>query len=121
MDRKITDFLIAVIPEESWLSLDLFPIICDVVSISLYYIRPNCIIFAATLNYNRVMDSLPLLILCELSLVVVGDLLKKVTLYRAVLDLLSKIQVHSVVVGRELVTLEELDGSLIELKHYDLV
>ena len=38
-----------------------------------------------------------------------------------ILRLLRHVQVHRVIIGRELVSLEELDGGLVELQYDDLM
>lgn len=60
---------------------------------------------------------------CDLgrALVVAGDAFEKSAFDLRVFNLLLNVEVHCVVVRRELVALEELDGRLVELDHDDLV
>lgn len=50
-----------------------------------------------------------------------GQLRVEVVFQREVFNLLHRVKVDSVVVGTELLTLEKVDGRLVELEDHDLV
>ena len=54
-------------------------------------------------------------------LIIIGDLFEQGDLDGRILHLLLDVEVDCVVIGRELISLEELNCRLIQLQHYYLV
>jgi hypothetical protein len=63
----------------------------------------------------------PVLLLADGLMVSVVDALKELLAQEVVLDLLLGVEVHSVVVSREFIPLEELDCCLVQLDDNNLV